>query len=770
MRPDDATDAPVARERKVAALFSDRIVGWVLASDEPAARFIVRTATLHESEDSPAAASDRQASIATRAVLDLVETLPRGWPEAYERRDSLRHPPNAFLVLHGLGVRRGDFPVVDAVLEQLIESRDRHGRFTGLATTGARPQAAPPALCDSHAVLEVALRYGLRDDPRVERALEQALVDMRRSEAGRAWCCEARSRLQVLRRQECDMCPHATVHALRAFALLPLRERPRLATEAARTLLAVWRHRDTLRPSGFGHGYQFAAIKWPHLWYDALAVIEAVAPYASVWTGPEHDPSDRRALAEVAAALVDANLDGEGRVVPQRVTPGLHGLSIGRKSEPSPLATAVVLAAVRPLAQMSAEIASAEHARPATPLSERHAPRTACATLEQPAEADIASVVARQLARQHIGTPWAQASPETFVSDVVAFPVIDPRAPFLAVADRLGPDAVGRLATALYERRTLVLFRCMRGGLHVVRSDVLPVIAQATGRAVRHHSARFLGSRGITARQYEILAERVLEALEDGPLSAPGLRERLHPHADLSAVLTHMCNEGLVVRDLPEDGPWGRKTRFARFDAVLPNVRLDSVSEEQATRELVRMYVRAYAPVTVEDVAWWTGAGPRRTARALEELADELEEVRVAGLEQTALVHLADADELEAAAIAGRPVVALLPAGDSLLSCRRQRGLHVPDSVRPTVFDPNGRPAPTIVVDGTVRGTWDLTAHGDVLLHEAAPLNDGERAVVERKAAEIASALGAAGGVRWVGSARTLGTARLRGVVHPLSS
>ncbi|MDI6712325.1 MAG: winged helix DNA-binding domain-containing protein [Anaerosomatales bacterium] len=758
-----------ARHRTVEALFGDRIVEWVLASDEPAARFAVRTAVLGEPEDSPGAAVDRQAGIATRAVRDLVETLPRGWSEAYERRDSLRHPPNALLVLHDLGVRRGDFPSVDAVLEELLESRDRHGRFIG-HTAGSHPtQASPPALCDAHAVLEVALRYGLRDDPRVERALEQALVDMRRSDAGRAWCCEARSRLLALRRQECEICPHATVHALRAFALLPASERPALAAEAARALLAVWSARDALRPSGFGHGYQFAAIKWPHLWYDALAVVEAVTPYTVVWAGAGHDPGDRRALAEVAATLIDTNLDAEGRVVPQRVAPGFRDLSVGRKGEPSPLATAFVLAAIRPLAAMSGEIAAVEPARPRT--VRRHAAhRTTCVTLEQPAEARTASVVARQLARQHIGTPWIQASPETFVSDIVAFPVIDPRAPFLAVADRLGADAAGRLATALYERRTLVTFRCMRGGLHVVRADMLPIVAQATGRAVRHHSARFLGSRGITARHYEVLAERILDALADGPLSAREIRERLRPHADVSAVLTHMCNEGLVVRDLPEDGPWGRKPRFARFDTTLPGLRLDDMSEEQATRELVRAYVRAYAPVTEADIAWWTGAGPRRTARALEEIADELAEVRVAGFEQAAFVHLADADELEAAAIAGRPVVALLPAGDPLLSSRRQRGIHVPDAVRSAVFDKNGRPAPAIAIDGVVRGVWDLTRSGDVLLYAATPLDDVQRSSIEHRAAQVASALGAPGHVRWVDRAPELGRGHLSNVVHPLSS
>ncbi|MCX8007180.1 MAG: winged helix DNA-binding domain-containing protein [Coriobacteriia bacterium] len=751
---------------RLAGLFGPGIVDWILASDEPAARFVARTRIVALPEHDATAAADRTASIATKAVRDLVDTMPRWNADAYERRDSTRYLPNALLMLHDLGVRAGDFARVDAALESLLASRDRRGRFVRPGPVDAA--ASSGALCDAHAVLEVVLRFGMRSDERVERALEQALIDVRRSEIGRAWCCEARHRPRLPWRFSCDMCPHATVLALRAMALLPERERPPLADDAARSLLAAWRRRAELRPSGFGHGYQFAAVKWPHLWYDALAVIEAVGPYRTAWSGPSHDPEDRRSLAEVAAALVAANTDAEGRVVPQRAAAGFRDISWGRTGEPSPLATAIVRAALEAISDLASEVAAVDAgglSAGAPPPGEQ---RFVCAVLTEPRTLPSSSVIARLLQRQHIGTPWVRATPETFVSDVVAFPVIDPRAPYLAVADRLGPDAVERLVDALYRRRTLALFRCMRGGLHLVRSESLPVIAQVTGRAVRHHSAKFLGSRGVTARHYEILADRVLEALRDGPLTVEEIRQAVPAHADLAAVVTHMSNEGLVIRDLPADGPFGHRTRYVRFADAFPSLNLDAVSEEEAVRELVRRYVRAYGPVTAADVAWWTGAGPRRTARVIAELGDELVEVRVHGYAEHAFVHVADLDDLEAAAIAGRPVAALLPAGDPLLAARRQRGLHVPDEVRPHVFDQRGRCAPAIMVDGLVAGVWDLGAADRLLLCAVAPIADEACAAVEVRARVLAEVFGAEADVAWVSEAPDLASAGISETLHPL--
>lgn len=140
---------------------------------------------------------------------------------------------------------------------------------------------------------------------------------------------------------------------LRAFSYVPPERRPAAVLGAARTSLAIWRRRRDAQPYMFGHGRRFKRVKWPATWYSALALVDAVGRYPEVWDGPDAEPDDRRALAEVAACVVAYNMDAEGLVTPRSVARGFEGHSFGQKKTPSAFAAARIAATlvrVEPLA------------------------------------------------------------------------------------------------------------------------------------------------------------------------------------------------------------------------------------------------------------------------------------------------------------------------------------------------------------------------------------------------------------------------------------
>jgi len=75
--------------------------------------------------------------------------------------------PNLLTLLADRGLRAGDEPRVDAVLDEMPRHADEAGHLT---TYAAPRRGEPPAwgalLCDNHAIVDVLLRYG-RDPMRV---------------------------------------------------------------------------------------------------------------------------------------------------------------------------------------------------------------------------------------------------------------------------------------------------------------------------------------------------------------------------------------------------------------------------------------------------------------------------------------------------------------------------------------------------------------------------------------------------------------------------
>jgi hypothetical protein len=338
---------------------------WLLASEEPAARWVTLTGVLDRPGHDPQVLAARAAVVADPATTQLLGRLP-DW-EADQRlsgHDSPRFAPNLLNLLADMGVREGDDPRVGRLLEQLLAHQDPSGRFPSLGAS--RAGAAPvwgALLCDSHAVIEVLVRYGRGDDPRVQAGLARMAADLTATAQGRAWPCLPHP-VTGFRGpgRKGDFCPQVTLEALRILARLPQHQRPDGLLEVARVALRAWRVRGSEQPYMFGHGRRFKTVKWPVTWYGAYSMLDALGRYPVLWRGQRADPGDRAALAELAACLVAYNVGPDGTVTPRSAWRGFEGFSFGQKRRPSPFATAQLLAVLHRLDDL-AEAAAAVDVR-----------------------------------------------------------------------------------------------------------------------------------------------------------------------------------------------------------------------------------------------------------------------------------------------------------------------------------------------------------------------------------------------------------------------
>ncbi|WP_428266376.1 hypothetical protein [Haliangium sp.] len=321
----------------------------LLASDEPFARFVTMTAVLGTSEQDPEVRATRQAVVADPQVRALVEGLP-GWESgfSFSGHNSPGFPPNILRLLYGMGVRAGDFPAIERMLDHMLRHQADDGRYLTPSGTTCKNGAGWASLpCDHFAILEVLLLFGREDAPGIDQGLARVRDTFADTSQGPGWHCipDPVAKWRGPGRKN-DACLQVTVEALRLFALVPAAKRPKKLVGAGRTLLQAWRRRREEKPYMFGHGRRFVAGKWPPTWYDASAVLEALARFPTIWKGKSASVEDRQSCAEIVRALADT-LGPDGMVTPSSCFKGFEGYSFGQKKRPSPWATARVCALLR---------------------------------------------------------------------------------------------------------------------------------------------------------------------------------------------------------------------------------------------------------------------------------------------------------------------------------------------------------------------------------------------------------------------------------------
>ncbi len=351
-----------------------------------------------------------------------------------------------------------------------------------------------------------------------------------------------------------------------------------------------------------------------------------------------------------------------------------------------------------------------------------------------------------RLERQHLSRDAAAGSLETVATDLIGVQAQVLSSAALSFAIRTRGGRLGDAQEAQGARR-IVRGWGMRGTLHLWAADDYPLVVAALSRRETWRRPVWFRYFGVTEAEMERLIETIGDILGDGiprtrAALAAEIGERLGPKqrqnlgSSWGTYLKPAAMRGLLCQAMGE----GNTVTFTRPDVWIGRWR--EVDPDEAMATLLRRFLRAYGPSTINEIGRWWGDRISSFKPLLEALGGEIVEVDVGA--GRGLMLAEDLDAARSATPDAAPV--LLGPFDPLTVGLGRRDWFIPAAHLTRVSRTAGWISPVLLLDGIVGGVWTSERRGSRLLLTvdpfAKPSTAGRRAI-ERAANRIAAAHGA---------------------------
>jgi hypothetical protein len=270
--------------------------------------------------------------------------------------------------------------------------------------------------------------------------------------------------------------------------------------------------------------------------------------------------------------------------------------------------------------------------------------------------------------------------------------------------------SVQDVRAALWKQKSMVKTWVMRGTLHLIPAEDLPLYTAAMStRWIRINKAwlklihlsepeilKLVGEIGAALGSTPVTREEIIKAVGQG--HSPRVLEALR--SGWGGMLKPAARNGLLCF-----GPSrGQSVTFVRPEKWLGSWR--AVDPDTALIEVARRYLRAYGPALKQDFARWWGNWPGVATAAWAGLESELVPVSVEGARTQMLTS--DLESLGRTQTTGS--VQLLPLFDPYLLGHVNRD-HLYEAIhRARVSRTSGWISAVVLVDGRVAGTWSHIA------------------------------------------------------------
>ncbi|MEK7727616.1 MAG: winged helix DNA-binding domain-containing protein [candidate division KSB1 bacterium] len=304
------------------------------------------------------------------------------------------------------------------------------------------------------------------------------------------------------------------------------------------------------------------------------------------------------------------------------------------------------------------------------------------------------------------------------------------------------------IQNALWQERALIKTYALRGTLHILTAEDLPLFISAlkSSHVARMH--QIFMRLGLTAKEIEGMQHSAFAALRDGPLSQSELTARVKTQVG-KKMREAMAKFWNVFRPLFASGlicygpSHGQEVTFVRVESWLPHFKEVPAAEARAI--LLRRYLHAYGPATPQDFSRWTGLPMLEVKPAFVALAEELIELETP--QAKAFLLRADEETLRARQLRA-PQVRLLPSFDVFMLGHVDKSHLVVEKNYKRVYRNQGWLSHVVLFEGRVIGVWQYERRGQLWQLQLEPFEKFSKALRAQILAE-AESLGKFLGIKW---------------------
>lgn len=345
------------------------------------------------------------------------------------------------------------------------------------------------------------------------------------------------------------------------------------------------------------------------------------------------------------------------------------------------------------------------------------------------------------LYKQHLAENTVHGDIVQITADICGLHATSPTTPYLSLFSRLKGFKREDLDYELYVKKSLGRVRCVRKTVYILPKEMIPAAYAATRKITGIVSTNYCKHLGVTGEEYAVASGKILDMLKGKPMTAAEVKKSLNTDLHVSSILNLMCDEGQLMRGMPKTGWKSNLHTYYHFGEYFPGLDLNSISEDKAIALLVSWYLRAFGPVTIRDVIWWTGLNKRSVEQALKRLEEKTIAIDVLGFADDLLMLRTDESLIKTIPRINKPVVNLLPSLDPYIMGYKDRDRYLDPGRCEYVFDRSGNATSTILIDGNVAGVWDIenSASPSVKLFLFDEVERGILSTIRQKAAALGS-------------------------------